>query len=723
MLLGVLAFHLHRMLATLRVVKWGLTSILSFGDSRVVLRLKSWIAGAAILASGVGAVRADEGMWTFDNVPVAKIQQMYGFKITKEWLDHVRLSSVRLNDGGSGSFISSDGLLLTNHHVARGQLQKSSTAAHDYIKNGFYAASPAEELRTPDLEIDVLQSMEDVTAQVGSSAKGLDATAALKATRAAIAKLEEETKQKTGLVGQVVSLYGGGEYWLYRYKRYTDVRIVFAPEAQTAFFGGDPDNFTYPRYDLDMAIFRVYDNGKPLQTPNFLKWNAKGAAAHELVFVSGNPGSTQRDETMADFKLESQVIGPMVLNLLKHRVETLQKFSARGPEQARQAASLIFGLQNSLKVYEGRKVALADPEILAKKQAEETDFKQKVAANPKLQTTYGTTWDEVATGDAKLGVVITQLSARSLDSSLASLANALVNYADQVRKPDAEREPGFHDSDLQSLKFRLSSPAPVFKELDEARMTGSLEQAKSTLPATDPWLAIVLDGKTPAAVAHAYVTGTHMDDAAVRKSLLEGGESAVEASTDPLIVLARKLLPLSRDARKQRDALNAPIQQANEKLGKARFAVYGTKSYPDATFTLRLSYGSVDGYPMNGTVAPPMTTIYGLYDRSASFGDKSPFDIPARWEAAKDKLDLSTPMDFVTTNDIIGGNSGSPVINKEGEIVGLVFDGNIESLAGDFVYDGTRNRTVAVHTAVMTEALRKVYSAGALADEIQGVQH
>ncbi len=687
------------------------------------MKLVLWMAGVALACCIASNAHADEGMWTFDNVPVTQIQQKYGFKITKEWLDHVRLSSVRLNDGGSGSFISQDGLLLTNHHVARGQLQKNSTAEHDYIKNGFYATTQADELKSPDLEIDVLDSMENVTAQVQGASQGLDAAAGLKATRAAIAKLEEETKQKTGLTGEVVTLYGGGEYWLYRYKRYTDVRIVFAPEEQTAFFGGDPDNFTYPRYDLDMAVFRVYDNGKPLHTPNFLKWNAKGAAAHELVFVSGNPGSTQRDDTMSDFKLQSQVIGPLVLNLLQHRIDTLQKYSARGPEQARQADSLIFGLQNSLKVYVGRKVALADPEILAKKSAEEADFKQKVAADPKLQAAYGSAWDQIAAGNTKLSAVITQLSARNLDSTLAGFANALVNYAEQVKKPDADREPGYHDAQLPSLKLRLSSPAPVYKELDEARMAGALEEAQTILPADDPWLKTVLGSKSSAAAAHDYITGTHLDDATVRKSLLDGGDAAISASTDPLIALARKILPFTREARQQRDALNAPIQRADEDLGKARFAVYGKQSYPDATFTLRLSYGQVDGYPMNGTIAPPMTTMYGLYDRSASFSDKSPFDIPARWIAAKDKLDLSTPMDFVSTNDIIGGNSGSPVINKEGEIVGLVFDGNIESLAGDFVYDGTKNRTVAVHTAAMTEALRKVYGAAALANEIQGAQH
>ncbi len=687
------------------------------------MKLVLWLAGVALACCIASNAHADEGMWTFDNVPVAQIQQKYGFKITKEWLDHVRLSSVRLNDGGSGSFISQDGLLLTNHHVARGQLQKNSTAEHDYIKNGFYATTQADELKSPDLEIDVLDSMENVTAQVQGASQGLDAAAGLKATRAAIAKLEEETKQKTGLTGEVVTLYGGGEYWLYRYKRYTDVRIVFAPEEQTAFFGGDPDNFTYPRYDLDMAVFRVYDNGKPLHTPNFLKWNAKGAAAHELVFVSGNPGSTQRDDTMSDFKLQSQVIGPLVLNLLQHRIDTLQKYSARGTEQARQADSLIFGLQNSLKVYVGRKVALADPKILAKKSAEEADFKQKVAADPKLQAAYGSAWDQIAAGNTKLSAVITQLSARNLDSTLAGFANALVNYAEQVKKPDADREPGYHDAQLPSLKLRLSSPAPVYKGLDEARMAGALEEAKTILPADDPWLKTVLGSKSSAAAAHDYITGTHLDDATVRKSLLDGGDAAISASTDPLIALARKILPFTREARQQRDALNAPIQRADEDLGKARFAVYGKQSYPDATFTLRLSYGQVDGYPMNGTIAPPMTTMYGLYDRSASFGDKSPFDIPARWIAAKDKLDLSTPMDFVSTNDIIGGNSGSPVINKEGEIVGLVFDGNIESLAGDFVYDGTKNRTVAVHTAAMTEALRKVYGAAALANEIQGAQH
>jgi hypothetical protein len=666
---------------------------------------------------------ADEGMWTFDNVPVKLIQQKYGFTPTKAWLDHVQLSSVRLNDGGSGSFISPDGLLLTNHHVARGQLQKNSTAEHDYIKNGFYAATQADELKSPDLEINVLESMEDVTKRVQGAAKGAkNDDDALKARRTEIAKIEGDAKTE-GHSAQVVTLYDGGEYWLYTYKVYTDVRIVFAPEQQAAFFGGDPDNFTYPRYDLDMAVFRVYENGKPIHTANYLKWNSKGAAEHELTFVSGHPGGTERDETMDQLLLDRE-FNPMILGLLQSRVAALKAYAAKGPEQARQTATLIFGLENSRKVYEGRITALADPGILAKKQAEETDFRQKVAANPDLQKQYGSAWDEVAAADKKLDALRSKLFYRMLDSSLAGTASNLVYYAAEVTKPDADRLNGYHEAQLGGLKFRLTSPAPVYPDLEIARMTAALTLAQAHLPADDPWLKTVLAGRTPEAAAQFYITGTKLADPAVRKQLLEGGEAAVSASSDPLIVLARQLEPLGRATNKQIDTeASAPLSAAGEKLGKARFAVYGKSHYPDATFTLRLSYGSVEGYPMNGTIAPPMTTMYGLYDRSDSFGGRVPFDLPARWANGISQLNLATPMDFVTTNDIIGGNSGSPVINRNAEIVGLVFDGNIESMAGDFVYDGTRNRTVAVHTAAMMEALRKLYNANALADEIEHAAH
>jgi hypothetical protein len=677
---------------------------------------------AALLMAVAPAIHAEEGMWTFDNPPLKQLAAKYNFHPSQAWLDHLRLSSVRLNDGGSGSFVSPNGLVLTNHHVARGQLQKNSTAEHDYLRDGFYAATPDAEMKSPDLEINVLVSMEDVTARVQGAAKDIpDEAKALKARDAEIAAIEKESKDKTGLRSDVVSFYQGGEYWLYRYKAYNDVRLVFAPEQQAAFFGGDPDNFTYPRYDLDMAIFRVYQNGKPLHTDNFLKWSAKGAAPGELVFVSGHPGSTERDDTVAQLLLERDVLGPAVTEYLQRRINAAQAFSAQGEEQAREVGSTLFYLQNSLKVYLGRRDALADPAILAKKQAEEDDFRAKVNANKKWKKEYGNAWDEIAGAEEKMKPEIKGQMFRRTGGQFLSTAIEIVEYVAEVKKPDGERLPEFHEAGLESLKYQLLSPAPIYPATEKLFMTTALKLCQEKMGKDDAYLQAILQGGDVDATVNALVDGTKMGDAAFRKSLLDGGEAAVAASTDPMIVAARRVEPILRETnRRIRDTISSVLTPAGEKLGKARFLVYGKDAYPDATFTLRLSYGAVDGYPYNGTIAPPFTTFYGLYDRAASFSNKPPFDLTPKQAAGRDKIDLSTPLDFVTTNDIIGGNSGSPVVNRDCELVGLVFDGNIESLAGDFVYDGSKNRTVAVHSAGMIEGLRKLYGADALADELQG---
>ena len=677
---------------------------------------------AALLMAVAPAIHAEEGMWTFDNPPLKQLAAKYNFHPSQAWLDHLRLSSVRLNDGGSGSFVSPNGLVLTNHHVARGQLQKNSTAEHDYLRDGFYAATPDAEMKSPDLEINVLVSMEDVTARVQGAAKDIpDEAKALKARDAEIAAIEKESKDKTGLRSDVVSFYQGGEYWLYRYKAYNDVRLVFAPEQQAAFFGGDPDNFTYPRYDLDMAIFRVYENGKPLHTDNFLKWSAKGAAPGELVFVSGHPGSTERDDTVAQLLLERDVLGPAVTEYLQRRINAAQAFSAQGEEQAREVGSTLFYLQNSLKVYLGRRDALADPAILAKKQAEEDDFRAKVNANKKWKKEYGNAWDEIAGAEEKMKPEIKGQMFRRTGGQFLSTAIEIVEYVAEVKKPDGERLPEFHEAGLESLKYQLLSPAPIYPATEKLFMTTALKLCQEKMGKDDAFVQAILQGGDVDATVNALVDGTKMGDAAFRKSLLDGGEAAVAASTDPMIVAARRVEPILRETnRRIRDTISSVLTPAGEKLGKARFLVYGKDAYPDATFTLRLSYGAVDGYPYNGTIAPPFTTFYGLYDRAASFSNKPPFDLTPKQAAGRDKIDLSTPLDFVTTNDIIGGNSGSPVVNRDGELVGLVFDGNIESLAGDFVYDGSKNRTVAVHSAGMIEGLRKLYGADALADELQG---
>jgi hypothetical protein len=681
------------------------------------------LAAPIILTTAlVPLVGAEEGMWTFDNPPVKQLQEKYHFTPSREWLDHVRLSSVRLNDGGSGSFISPHGLLLTNHHVAFGQLQKNSTAEHDYVKQGFYAATQGEEMKSPDLEVNVLASMENVTDRVQAALKASKTPAQeFAARKAVIAEIERESQKKTGLRSDVVTLYQGGEYWLYRYKKYTDVRLVFAPEEQVAFFGGDPDNFTYPRYDLDMALFRVYENGKPIGSKEYLKWNPKGAADNELVFVSGNPGSTRRLDTLAQLTFERDVADPNILKIIKQRLAVLKHYAGQGPEPARQAEDERRNLENSLKAYEGGYQGLLDQKIMATKQQEEHEFQTLVMARPDWKEAYGGAWQAIAEAENKAASRAKDRFFHGFDSELANIARTIVQYVVEVKKPDGERLAGYHEAQLDSLRFELASPAPIYKPMEIARITGALEQDLKEAGKGDPFMKIVLNGKSPKEVATELVNGTKLEDPAVRKKLMEGGEAAVAASDDAMIVMARKLDPMRREFIKwMEDNVQSVIQRAGEQLGKARFAVYGKTTYPDATFTPRISYGQVKGYPMNGTAAPYKTTFFGLYDRAASFDYNSPYDLPSRYKERRAELDLSTPLNFVTTNDIIGGNSGSPVIDRNAEIVGLIFDGNIESLVGDFAYDPEKNRSVAVHTAAMTEALRKLYNAQRLVDELTG---
>ncbi len=677
----------------------------------------------ASLLLGAGRAGADEGMWTLDNPPVKQLKERYGFEPTKAWLDHVRLASVRFNDGGSGSFVSPNGLVLTNHHVARGQLQKVSTPQKDYVRDGFFAATQADELACPDLELNVLMSMEDVTAKVQGVVKpGMTDKQAFDARKAEMARLEKESLDATGLRSDVITLYQGGEYWLYRYKKYTDIRLVFAPEVQAAFYGGDPDNFTYPRYDLDMALFRVYENGKPIASPAYLKWNPKGPAAGDLVFVSGNPGSTDRLETLAQLEFQRDYSYPTRLAMFRSMVEAAKRYAARGTEQAREAANMIFGIENALKAWTGEYQGLKDAQLMAKKAQDEREFRKLVAGNPGWQKAYGGAWDELAAAQAKLVERFKPFTYRRLGfNRLPNNALTIVRYVVETKKPDGERLQEFHEAGLASLRFRLLSPAPIYPGFEEAMLAHSLQESLRELGPEDPFVKAALGGRTPAEVAKALISGTKLGDPSVRKQLLDGGEAAVAASTDPLIVWVRKLDPMLREMRKwYEDNVESVEAAAGEKIGKARFAVYGKTTYPDATFTLRLAYGTVKGYPMNGTQAPPKTTFYGLYDRAYSFDQQPPFELPARYVERKDRLDLSTPLDFVSDCDIIGGNSGSPVIDRAGEIVGLIFDGNIESLVGRFVFEDTANRAVAVDTAAMTEALRKLYDADYLVKELLG---
>ena len=664
--------------------------------------------------------RADEGMWTFDRAPSQTIQQRYGFTITKEWLDHLRLSSVRFPEG-SGSFVSPNGLVLTNHHVALEQLQKISTPQKNYVADGFYARTRAEELKAADAELNVLISTEDVTARiVDAASRAPTAQAALDARKAEMARIEKESVDQTGLRSDIVVLYQGAQYWLYRYKKYIDVRLVFAPEQQMAFFGGDPDNFTYPRHDLDFAIFRVYENGQPIKSDNYLKWNAKGATDQELVFVSGHPGSTDRDDTVAELETERDVVYPASLKVVKRRIDTLRRYSSRGLEQARQAAARIFALENAQKAFTGEENGLLDSKIFAKKTADERALRDQVNRKPELRAKYAAVWDDMQRAqEARRRQYKAERFAQLRGSSLAPLGLLMVQYVAEIAKPDGARLDGFHDAQLPSLTFQLSSPAPYYLPLEETLLADSLQESLEELGPNDPFIRATLAGRTPSEAAAALISGTKLTDPGVRKQLIDGGQEAVAHSTDPLIVLGRALDPI---ARAQQKALEHDVTSissaARQKIGQARFAVYGAAAYPDATFTLRLSYGKVSGYPMNGTKAPYKTTFFGLYAESADFDDQPPFKLAPRFNQKRAQIEMATPLNFVTTNDIIGGNSGSPVVNRAGELVGLIFDGNIESLVGRFVYEEERNRAVAVHAGGIVHALRTVYDAGPLADEL-----
>lgn len=666
---------------------------------------------------------ADEGMWTFDNPPTEQLKEKYGFTPTQEWLDQVRLASVRFMDGGSGSFVSPNGLVMTNHHVAVGQLQKISTEEKNYVNTGFFTSKMADEHKCPDLEVNVLISMDDVTQRVRSAMQeDMDEVEALKARKSEIAKIEKESLDETGLRSNVISLYHGGEYWLYRYKKYTDVRLVFAPERQAAYYGGDFDNFTYPRYDLDVAFFRVYEDDKPVKSKHYFKWNSNGAAEDELVFVPGNPGSTDRLYTYSRLEFQRDFNYPLYLKYIDRRLQILHEYMKKGPEQERRALVQIFGLENGKKALTGELNGLLDEDLMAKRKNDEANFRKLIAENPEWENEYGDAWDTIdKTIEKNVSIAKERFYQRIFGSKMAGFAQTIVRYVTEVPKPDGERLDGYHDSELPQLKFRLLSPAPIYRDLEEALLAGALQMSLNELTPDDEFIKIVLGDRTPEEVAKELINSTQLDDIDLRKKLIEGGEEAVNASSDPLIVLARNLDPMMRASEKwYRENIESVLTPASEKIAKAHFAVYGKDTYPDATFTLRLAYGTVKGYPMNGTIAPYKTTLYGLFDRSLSFDQKGDFSLPQRFWDRQKKLDLSTPVNFVSTCDIIGGNSGSPVINKKAEIVGLIFDGNIESLPGRFVYDEVKSRAVAVHSAYITEAVKKLYKCKNLAKEIEG---
>jgi hypothetical protein len=679
-----------------------------------------------LLSLPVAAVRADEGMWTFDNPPLKQWKERYNFEPTKEWLDHVRLSSARLQDGGSGSFVSPNGLVMTNQHVAGGQLAKLSTKERDLVKDGFYARTHAEELKCPDLEINVLVSYEDVTKRVQGAVKaGATDKEANEQRKAAMAAVEKESTDQTKLKSDVVTLYAGGEYWVYRYKKYTDVRLVFAPEEQIAFFGGDYDNFTYPRYNLDVTFLRVYENDQPAKTEHYFKWSAKGPADGEFVVLSGNPGSTNRLLTNAQLQFQRDLGNPLQMQVWSSRRTALNRYSALGAEQMRRSGSGRRSLENSIKRLESQQAGLLNARLYGKKEAEEKALRDAIAAKPEWQKAYSPAWDQVGTAYGALPKYAKRIAFTTIaaPSRLGSLASTLVRYSEEIRKPNATRFDEFRDGRLEALKVNLFSPAPIYPDLEEAALAAWLEEAQKTLGNDDPFVRAALAGATPAEVAKQVVNGTKLTDVAFRKSLFEGGADAVAKSDDPMIALARRIDPVYRElhAWNEENILSVDAS-AGQRIAAARFAVYGKTVSPDATFTLRLSYGRATGYSEDTTLVPFRTTFYGLYDRAEGFGERPPYDLPARYREGRAKLDLSTPFNFVYTADTIGGNSGSPVINRNAEVVGLNFDSNIQKLPNRYVYvdEEEGGRAVAVHSMAIIEALRKLYGAEKLADEITG---
>ena len=695
---------------------------------RVSCALCVFCSLCALLAT---ASRADEGMWLFNNPPVKLLREKYHFQPTAAWLEHVQKSSVRFDNGGSGSFVSPDGLIMTNHHVGADCLGKISTKDKNYVANGFEAKSNAEEPKCDDLELNVLMSIEDVTARVaGAVQPGVDAASAEKVRRAEINKIEKDSRDKTGLRSDVVILYNGGQYHLYRYKQYTDVRLVFAPQKAIAFFGGDSDNFEYPRYDLDICFFRAYENNQPVHVDNYLKWSETGVAEGDLIFVSGHPGRTERGDTLAHLLYQRDYAVPGTLNLLRRREVMLQNYSERSTENARRAEDQLFGVQNSRKAYLGMLAGLQDPAILGKKRDAEKELRDAVAKDPKLSQSYGDGWEQVAAtiktlikirDEYNIFGIGPQRRAQAFNSNLFDIAIKLVRLAEETAKPNGERLREYSEAGLDSLKLQLFSDAPIYEDLETVQLADSLGMMAEGMGEEDEKVQMVLEGKSPRDRAAELVHGTTLKDVAVRKRLAEGGLKAIQDSNDPMIQLARRIDPESRRIRQAfEQQVDEPQRQAYGKIANARFAVYGSSVYPDATFTLRLAFGEAKGYTEAGEKIPWATTLGGTYEHASAHNNKEPFELPKIWAERKSQLALSTPFNFVCTADIVGGNSGSPVINRQGELVGIIFDGNIESLVFDYSYTDQVSRAVAVHSAGILEALRKVYEANRLVTELTG---
>lgn len=676
-------------------------------------------ATAALMLMGIASqARADEGMWTFDHFPLAKVNKAYGLHLDQAWLDHLQQSSVRLSVGCSASLVSGDGLVLSNHHCVVPCEQGLTTAEHDTLTTGFTAARREDEKLCPGLTADILTQISDVTPQVKAGLGGLTGATVITTINA------HETELEKAACGgdakwhcEVVSLYQGGQYKLYKYRRYSDVRLVFAPEFQAAFFGGDPDNFNFPRFALDCSFLRLYDNGQPVKTPEHLTWNPQAPKAGEPTFVAGNPGMTQRLQTAAQLQTLHDVVLPFRLITLSELRGRLLQFSEQSEDNRRNSTDMLFGLENGFKVYYGQQLALTDPKLIATKARDEARLKARLPR--RLRVAIGDPWSDLARiqGDYRVLYYPYYFLETGFNASdLFYAARQLVRAAEEREKPSAQRLPEYADSRLSSMKEELESLAPIDKPREDLVLEQRLSKAREYLTVDSSETQLLLGKDSPEALAARLVSGTHLDDPKVRQALWDGGLAAIKASDDPMIQYALKIDDEARRLRAEFEAkVTGPTRVASEKIARAQFAVYGTSIYPDATFTLRLSYGKVAGWTYNGVTVPPFTTFKGLYARATG---QAPFTLAPHFAAAEGRFDENTVYDYVTTNDITGGNSGSPVVNARGEVIGAAFDGNIHSIGGDFAYDGAVNRTVVVSTAAISVALDKVYDNQALLKEL-----
>jgi Peptidase S46 len=676
---------------------------------------------ALILALSTASAFADEGMWLFNAFPTARVKARYKYTVTQPFLDHLRLSSVHM--GASASFVSPDGLVFTNHHVGAGCVHNLSTATHDYIKDGFYAPTRDQEPRCPGIEVQNLIDIRDITKDVQQSVrpKMTDAEAG-SAQRAAMSRLESECADPAKNIRcETVTLYSGGLYHLYKYKKYTDVRLVMAPEFDAAFFGGDPDNFTYPRYDLDITFFRVYENGKPIHVDNYLPFTTSGVKEGDLVFISGHPGSTGRLLTESQLAFLRDVNYPARLKQLKQNIDALLAFSAESPENARAAERVLFGSQNSYKAVTGYNSGLTDPATMARKRAEEDKLRKDVAANPKLKDS-ANAWNEIAAAmqwQRENFKRVYWQSDMAIPGQFANYARMLVRLATELPKPNDKRLREYQDQNIPSREQALASTAPLSRPLEIRQITVALAALQENLGADSDFVKQVLAGKSPAARAAELINGSHLDDPAFRRELYKGGHIAIDVAADPMIVLLKQIDPLVRTNRKDsEDHVESVVRRNGALIAKARFELEGTASAPDATGTLRLSYGTIKGYVENGKKIPYFTTFADAFKHEAEHEAKPPYVLPASYHRAKDKLTLDTVLDTADTGDSIGGNSGSPVVNTKGEIIGILFDGNIQSLPWNFQFDDQVGRSVLTDSRAVIEALRKIYNALPLADEL-----